>query len=902
MYMGAQCKGFANWIFLKIFGVYIGPYPESANYKITNPNAQTVGIIEPGNLNADTAKALLQKGVPGDYIQVQRSTARGRGPHSMILAGVNDSGIEVFDCNSDGRNTIKNYTISWSAFDTANRAMSLYHANNYTVSSSVPSTPQDSPGNLINPGDSFSARIRHCASGKLITNSNYNAVLGTSMNEKIARQIWKFTRNSNGSYRIQSCLNINYCLDLHNFDDSDGGNVCCAPMNGSTAQNWFIYQKEDGTLYFRPECSQSRVLDLAGGNTSDGNNMHLWTVNNTDSQKFAIDICSEVIDVGEDFSAFIMNSNHWKPIMQDDNNNVVLGTENSENMARELWHFVRNPQNGHYTIQSYYNGKVLTVEDSKDEEGANVICSENDGSASQQWFVLMRPDGSRYLKAGCSGRNLDLSGDNQADGTNIQMWSINNTGAQTFSIYGLDGGRDKMSYTLVSDNSSIDIGEKTKITVSNALYAVDYKLHVISPDGRTTTLNLGTKNTYDFSADTKGIYKIYASVKSPVSSYSGSVNDNCITIAVGYDYETSVEHSAVFQGHLYQLVEKQNVNWRQAKFYCEDKNSYLAAITSEEENNKVAALVNNYGSAAYIGGIRKDAVNFRWVIASGEEFTYSNWRVGEPNYHNHGSCQIRDPYGEYAKENYIGMYEDGTWNDYMILSSGVNAFVMESVLTSLQVSSHTKTVYQAGDRFDKNSIVVEAGFSDGSKRNVTDYTISGFNPDKNGMQKVTISYYGLNQSIEVQVGSDTVEKEHNYVLSDTKGATCTVDGYHKYVCCNCGDSYTESIPATGHTWDAGKVTLKATATTNGICTYACIDCGETKTVLIPATGQIEGDCPDDKDNMDKDKTETDETSKPVFKLKAKKEYIKTILDIYAGIVFLLYRKGLVMRKCERAFL
>lgn len=78
MVRGTQCKGFANWVFLKIFGAHIGNYPESANYKISNPNAQTLGIIEPGNLNVNTAKALLQKGAPGDYIQVQRSTARGR--------------------------------------------------------------------------------------------------------------------------------------------------------------------------------------------------------------------------------------------------------------------------------------------------------------------------------------------------------------------------------------------------------------------------------------------------------------------------------------------------------------------------------------------------------------------------------------------------------------------------------------------------------------------------------------------------------------------------------------------------------------------------------------------------------------------------------------------------------
>ena len=761
----------------------------------------------------------------------------------------------------DGNNTQTNpHGVHYSNCSLSYGSLWGFVTPNY--SSAASSNPQPSIGKLVNSGDSFSARIRHCASGKVITNSNYNAVIGTSMNEKIARQIWKFTRNSNGSYRIQSCLNLDYCLELHNFDDFDGGNVSCAPMNGSTAQNWFIYQRDDGTLYFQPECSKSRILDLAGGNTSDGNNMHIWTVNDTESQKFRIDICSEVIDLGEDFSGFILNTNYWKPIMQDGKNNVVLGSENSENMARQLWHFVRKPQNGYYTIQSYYNGKVLTVEDSKDEDGANVICSENNGSASQQWFVLMRPDGSCYLKAGCSGRNLDLSGDNKADGTNIQMWSINNTEAQTFSVYGLDGGRDKMSYTLISDNSSIDVGEKTKITVSNALYSVDYKLHVVSPDGKTNTINLGTRNTYDFSADAKGIYKIYATVKSPVSSYSGSVNENCITIAVGYGYETSVEQSVIFQGHLYQLVEKQNVNWRQAKVYCEEKSSYLAAITSQEENEEVAKLLNNYGRAAYIGGVRRDTESFRWVVASGEEFTYSNWRSGEPNFHNHGTCQIRDPYGEYGKENYIGMYEDGTWNDYMIFSSAVNAFVMESERTSLQVSSPTNIIYKVGDKFDKNSIVVEAGFSDGSKRRVTDYTVSGFNPHKEGTQKVTISYYGLTQSIDVKVESDTAEKEHDYMLSDTKKATCIKDGYHKYVCSNCGGSYTETISKTGHTWDAGKVTLKATATTNGICTYKCISCGETKTKQIPATGQTEGNSPDDKGNSNTGKKDKDEGKNP----------------------------------------
>jgi len=40
---------------------------------------------------------------------------------------------------------------------------------------------------------------------------------------------------------------------------------------------------------------------------------------------------------------------------------------------------------------------------------------------------------------------------------------------------------------------------------------------------------------------------------------------------------------------------------------------------------------------------------------------------------------------------------------------------------------------------------------------------------------------------------------HNYGSTVTQKATCTVDGVRTYTCTRCGDSYTEAIPATGHT-------------------------------------------------------------------------------------------------------
>ena len=74
--------------------------------------------------------------------------------------------------------------------------------------------------------------------------------------------------------------------------------------------------------------------------------------------------------------------------------------------------------------------------------------------------------------------------------------------------------------------------------------------------------------------------------------------------------------------------------------------------------------------------------------------------------------------------------------------------------------------------------------------------------------------------------------EHDYVRQE-RPATCTQDGYVKYVCA-CGSSYDETVyPALGHDWDSGTVTKEPTATETGVRTYACTRCNETKTESIP---------------------------------------------------------------------
>ncbi len=78
---------------------------------------------------------------------------------------------------------------------------------------------------------------------------------------------------------------------------------------------------------------------------------------------------------------------------------------------------------------------------------------------------------------------------------------------------------------------------------------------------------------------------------------------------------------------------------------------------------------------------------------------------------------------------------------------------------------------------------------------------------------------------------------HDYQFTKNVAPTCTADGYDLYTCSGCGATEKRnSKPALGHKWDSGTVTTEPTATTPGVRTYTCTICGLTKEEVIPPTG------------------------------------------------------------------
>lgn len=106
-----------------------------------------------------------------------------------------------------------------------------------------------------------------------------------------------------------------------------------------------------------------------------------------------------------------------------------------------------------------------------------------------------------------------------------------------------------------------------------------------------------------------------------------------------------------------------------------------------------------------------------------------------------------------------------------------------------------------------------------------------------GDTNVTITDGGTTYNLYYLTEHDESVPEHYYTSSVTSLPTCTGTGIRTYTCDDCGDTYTETIPATGHDYQS-VVTMSPSCINTGVRTFTCAVCGDVYTVSIPATGHI----------------------------------------------------------------
>ena len=372
-----------------------------------------------GSLYTSWSTTSLSNLKAGDVIRYKNNG------HSIFVTGVLGDTITYGDCNSDGHCKIRwGVTISKSTV-----------AATLTAVYSAPSELSTNDS-YVDLGTDFYALILNTKCWMPIENNNSNIVLGRENRTK--SQLWRFEKQLDNSYKIIS-LADNKVIDLCNFGNTDGTNIQMCGSNDSDAQRWF-FKKYNGAYTIIPKCSQNGAMDLTNNDSTYGTNIQFFTQNNTSAQIFSVYKIDNIIEylscnVGDVFNSLIINTNHWKPIENNDGSNVVLGTENFS--KSQLWRFERQGDNS-YKIISLADNKVIDLTNYGSDDGTNIqMCVSNDEPA-QRWYIIENNNGYSLIPKCSQNGAMDLDGNKSEDGTNIHFWTYHGKEAQTFTIYQID--------------------------------------------------------------------------------------------------------------------------------------------------------------------------------------------------------------------------------------------------------------------------------------------------------------------------------------------------------------------------------------------------------------------------------------------------------------------------------
>jgi cytolysin (calcineurin-like family phosphatase) len=143
--------------------------------------------------------------------------------------------------------------------------------------------------------------------------------------------------------------------------------------------------------------------------------------------------------------------------------------------------------NGTYTVRlSVGSNKCLDVAGSGTADGTKIQEWTCNGSGAQLFRVENQSNGQARLVNPQSNKCLDIAGAGTADGTQVQLWTCNGTGAQSFQL--ADAGAGKVTVKNPSSGKCVDVnaagttdGTKIQLWTCNGTVAQSFQIGTAAP-------------------------------------------------------------------------------------------------------------------------------------------------------------------------------------------------------------------------------------------------------------------------------------------------------------------------------------------------------------------------------------------------------------------------------------
>lgn len=740
-------------------------------------------------------------------------------------------------------------------------------------------------------GTNFVASILNQTTGTAVTVNGSNDVVSCAKTDSEAQK-WLFTRNSDGTYTITSRLN-GYCLDNEGGSGTPLSNVCAYQATGNNNQKWYIKPNKSGGYYLQPKCSSNSVLDLPGADSTEGVSMILYLFNAAKPQCFVIEKESALsekskADIGTNFYAYIQNTGA-KKVLTVDGSNVISKTDTGA--ANQRWKFVRN-SDGSYEITVKETGKYLQNESA--DNYANVRVS---ASTRKTWNLYAAGDGSYYLHPTDSvERVLDLTNYDVSEGTNIEIFNYNASAAQRFAI--------KKEAVKVSGISL----DKTSVTLAETGAVQQLTANILPADADNKNIFWSSSNSSVARVNAAGLVSAVSNGTAVITATTedGNKSASCtVTVAIpipvtGISMTASniVLESAGASQQIISMImpgnaTNQKVTWSSSDTSVATVSSSgvvtavsngTAVITVTTEDGKKTASCNVIVSIPVsVTGITLDRSSLNFTAAGVSQYLTANIVPANASNQLTGWSSSNTSVATVDENGMVTSVGNGT--------AVITAITEDGGKTASCTVTVAIPVKVSGISLDKSQInFTEIGSSQQltatvSPSNATNKKVIWSSNDKsiasvsnNGL--VTAAGEGTTVITAVTEDGSRVatcivsvqiksEHTHNYSKTVTKAPACKSAGTAVHTCIGCGDSYTETIPATGHigerivkfakeptcsvegytgdtycvdcgelllegkklettehSWGEGIVTSEATCKAEGIITFTCITCGE----------------------------------------------------------------------------
>ena len=216
----------------------------------------------------------------------------------------------------------------------------------------------------------------------------------------------------------------------HAVKSTSSGKFYCSPRLGKATSSSYYVAKSDVVWLVAVNGNQVQLLYP----TSSGYRL-AWAAK-SDYEKYCGKIGSgsgQLVPNGDYIIVSGLNSNKVVDVNGASNDNcanIQLWTRNGT--GAQTYQLTYNA-GGWYTIVNVQSGKALDVANGEAKCGQNVWQYQCNGTNAQKWYLEDAGGGYYYIRSAL-GYYLDVNGGVTGDGTNIQIWTGNQSNAQRFKF------------------------------------------------------------------------------------------------------------------------------------------------------------------------------------------------------------------------------------------------------------------------------------------------------------------------------------------------------------------------------------------------------------------------------------------------------------------------------------